>query len=130
MEIRNLAVDDQGVYEFKAGNQSSSSHVTVQGASITKPLHDKNVLETENVTLECEVVTTGVKGVWKRNGVEINFDTQDCKDVYNVNGHRHQLILKDIDQDHAGSYTFEVGTAKSTCHVDVEGMPYQTLYCL
>lgn len=91
------------------------------GATITQPLHDASVLESTDVTLECEVTGEGGEGVWTQNGVVLDFSSPDCADEYVVTGLKHRLTLRNVQQDHAGTYQFQYGSARTSADISVEG---------
>jgi len=88
------------------------------GAQITQPLTDTSVVETETVSMECQVAQPGSRGKWMKNGKEI--DTSSMTRYHTSSeGCTQRLVIKDVNGQDSGHYSYQVGRALTSASLQV-----------
>lgn len=82
------------------------------------PLGDYKVMETESVTLECEMSKPDKKAVWLKNGKVLE---PSDRVVLRVDGTKHYLTITNSVLDDEAKYTIKVDEAESNGRLIVEG---------
>uniref|UniRef100_H2YNK4 Ig-like domain-containing protein n=1 Tax=Ciona savignyi TaxID=51511 RepID=H2YNK4_CIOSA len=121
--IRSLTLNDQGQYEFRVGNKTTSASLTVQGAEITKPLVGISATETETARFECQVASDSVQGSWMKNGQLLDADYMH-RFVSSSEGRTQILTINDVTKEDAGNYSFKFGSASTAAELSVTGIKF------
>ena len=87
--------------------------------TFTKPLADVQLVEGQDVDLECTVSRPGLTAEWTKDGVEvIASDRIKPKSVDTT----HMLHIANVELDDAAEYVVKVGDSTSKSTLVVEGM--------
>ncbi|KAM7407986.1 hypothetical protein PAMA_003631 [Pampus argenteus] len=119
--IQTVCMSDAGEYSVVAGSSVSKAHLTVEGRDIriSEPAEREiTILEKRRVTFEFEVNEDDVEGRWLRNGVEIQFSTEERFTYVSIRK-VHRLTISETYRSDAGEYTFIAGKNRSTMHLIV-----------
>ena len=88
--------------------------------SFTSPLQDITVSKGQDVTLTCETSSRDQQVTWSKNGTEIEHAGSQKYAIESV-GEKHELIIKNADEQDTGKYTAAVGEEETTAMLCVEG---------
>uniref|UniRef100_A0A672I7U6 Ig-like domain-containing protein n=1 Tax=Salarias fasciatus TaxID=181472 RepID=A0A672I7U6_SALFA len=116
LTIRNVHFGDGGEYRFVAGSAATTANLFVEGNLDSK--EEGGVLERQRATFEFEVNEDDVEGRWLRNGVEIQFSTEERFSYVTVR-RLHRLTIIETYRSDAGEYTFIAGKNRSAVHLRV-----------
>ncbi|KAL2081285.1 hypothetical protein ACEWY4_023138 [Coilia grayii] len=125
--IQTVRMSDAGEYSVVAGSSVSKANLTVEGRDvrITEPVEKEiTVVEKQRATLEFEVNEDDIEGRWLRNGVEIQFQSEE-RFTYRSIRKIHRLTITETYRNDAGEYTFIAGKNRSmvTLHVKIPEPP-------
>ncbi|KAK7938939.1 hypothetical protein WMY93_002265 [Mugilogobius chulae] len=109
--LPSVRLSDVGEYTAVAGASMSQAHLTVEGrdVKISEPqTQEVIVVEKQRATLELEVSEEDVEGRWARNGVQINFASEERFSYVTIRK-LHRLTIAETYRSDAGVYTFYAG---------------------
>ncbi|XP_075954719.1 obscurin [Anarhichas minor] len=120
--INKVVPEDSGDYSCVCGDQKTSASLKIKAAPVifTKELESQMAAEGDSVTLHCELSKPGVPLEWRKGELGL---CPCAKYEIRQTGHLSSLVIHDVDQEDAGSYTCDTGVHQSTAQLDVKAQP-------
>ena len=85
---------------------------------MTRHLVEKQILEGDSVTMDCEVSKPDAEGIWFKEDIEVE-PTEKYETV--VDGKVQALTIHDAELEDEGEYTLEVSGDSTTAMLWVDG---------
>ncbi|CAJ1060641.1 LOW QUALITY PROTEIN: obscurin [Xyrichtys novacula] len=122
LHIKDLKLEDGGIYTCQAGNVETTATVTVKELPpfFKKELRSVEAEEGGAATLCCELSRPFVSVQWKKNRLPIKASR---KYEMKQEGCLLQLHIKELTPEDRGSYTCRVGSVETTANVLVKELP-------
>ncbi|KAM6920582.1 obscurin [Lycodopsis pacificus] len=122
LQIFDLSPEDTGSYRCCSEDTTCSASLVVTAGPVifTKELESQMAAEADSVTLHCELSKPGVPLEWRKGELGL---CPCAKYEIRQTGHLASLVIHDVDQEDAGSYTCDTGVHQSTAQLDVKARP-------
>ncbi|CAG5085008.1 Oidioi.mRNA.OKI2018_I69.PAR.g10791.t1.cds [Oikopleura dioica] len=122
LTIKNVCVEDAGSYTCHVGSTESTAVLFVEVAEV-KFVSSTNIevaasLDKNYAEIEFQVNKEGAEGNWFHNGIQVNIE--EAKYNYVVDRTYHKLIVKELDINDSGEYSFKTGTQVATAFLNVQ----------
>ncbi|XP_076000940.1 obscurin isoform X2 [Genypterus blacodes] len=122
LDIRNLEPEDTGYYTCDAGDQLTTSSLTVQAKPITivQGLENMETIDGGEALFECALSRPeSIDCHWLLNGKPVK-ESPNAELVSFESGRRHLLLLKELRVKDSCTVTFQAGTASSSAQLTVK----------
>ncbi|XP_062853503.1 immunoglobulin-like and fibronectin type III domain-containing protein 1 [Trichomycterus rosablanca] len=120
--VRNCKPKDKGIYTVIAGTKMSKAALSVNEpqAYFLSGLSDTSANVGKTAELSCTLSSEDIVGIWYKDGkkLESNDGITIIKD-----GATHKLIIKNCQEENAGTYRFEANGRKSEAALSIEDPP-------
>ncbi|XP_053721724.1 obscurin isoform X1 [Synchiropus splendidus] len=122
LHIKELKLDDSGVYSCQAGSAETSATVKVKElpAFFKKELRNVNGEEGGTLSLQCELSKSGAAVQWKKNRLPLRAGA-GCE--MKQEGCFLTLIIRHLKSEDCGRYSCQVGRAETCATVTVTERP-------
>ncbi|KAK9538589.1 hypothetical protein VZT92_003751 [Zoarces viviparus] len=122
LQVFDLSPEDTGSYRCCSEDTTCSASLVVNAAPVifTKELESQTAAEADSVTLHCELSKPAVPLEWRKGELGL---CPCAKYEIRQTGHLASLVIHDVDQEDAGSYTCDTGVCQSTAQLDVKVRP-------
>ncbi|KAG8443503.1 hypothetical protein GDO86_012051 [Hymenochirus boettgeri] len=125
LQINDLEKADSDVYICDIKDAQTKANLTVKAlqAYFKRELQSTEALEGETATLWCDLSNPNAQVEWKKDG---NLLKASKKHEMRVKDQRFELLVRDVHQEDAGTYSCETGERKSSATLTVKDVIIET----
>ncbi|KAI7798029.1 putative obscurin, partial [Triplophysa rosa] len=122
LEISNVFPEDAGIYSCVTGDQKTKAEVKVKARPVTfkRELHNQVSTEGMNAVFTCELSKPGAPVEWRKGRVILK---PGDKYQMKLEGRLTKLVINNLVEADAGSYSCKSKDSLSTAELTVQGLP-------
>ncbi|KAM4551579.1 obscurin isoform 29-T29 [Odontesthes bonariensis] len=119
LRIHNLVPEDSGTYTCDTGDAQCDVTLTVEGAPVffQKELKSKDAIESDDITMHCELSKPGVRVEWRKGGIVLQ---PGKKYEMKQEGCVRELCIRNLEPEDSGYYTCDAGDQLTTASLAVQ----------